>query len=113
MHEYAITRYLLDQVLAAAQYPGATKITRINLLVGEEAGVVPDCVRFYFDQMKLGTAAAGAELAFKRSQLILRCPKCGAEFSRLDNICSCNAGADVLSGQELTIESIEVEFPPD
>lgn len=109
MHELAITRSMLDQVLASAREHGAARVTGIRLAVGEAAGVVPDCVRFYFDQMKQGTCAAEARLQFRTAELRLRCPKCGAEFARLEDLCSCNAGADVVSGQELTVESIEIE----
>ena len=108
MHEFAITESMLSQVLAEAKSRGAAKVTSINLLVGEEAGVVPECVQFYFDQMKQGTLAADARLEFKRTRLVLRCPKCGEEFGRLEDICGCNAGAEILSGQELAVESIEV-----
>lgn len=138
MHELSITRALVDQALAEADKHGARRICRIRLLLGEGGGVVPDCVRFYFDEMKKGTAAAEAELEFKRVPLRIRCPKCGAEWgaghdrnrpgdlgscpkprpegqgSELDvsifeGMCSCNAGGEVVSGQELVIESIDVE----
>ncbi|MEO0077948.1 MAG: hydrogenase maturation nickel metallochaperone HypA [candidate division WOR-3 bacterium] len=109
MHELAITQSMLNQVLAVAREHGAVRITTIRLLVGEAAGVVPDCVQFYFDQMKQGTCAADAKLEFRAAELRLRCPACGSEFSRIEGLCSCNAGAEVVSGQELAVESIEVE----
>lgn len=109
MHEYSITRAMLDAALAeAGRHPGS-RVTGIRLLVGEAAGVVPDCVEFYFDRMKEGTAAEQATLEFRRVPTVLRCPKCGAEFADIDGICACNAGAGVVSGQELTLESIELE----
>ncbi len=130
MHELSITRSLLDQALAEAEKHGAKRISRIRLLLGESGGVVPDCVQFYFDEMKKGTIAAEAELEFRRVPLRIRCPKCGAEWGvssspgqadsldhsttgSLDHIlqsmCSCNAGGDIVSGQDLVIESIDVD----
>jgi hydrogenase nickel incorporation protein HypA/HybF len=109
MHELAITRSMLNQVLASAQEHGAGRVTSIRLLVGEAAGIVPGCVQFYFDQMKQGTSAQDARLEFRAVPLRLRCPRCGREFSRVEDLCLCNAGADVVSGEELTVESIEVE----
>jgi len=108
MHEFAITRSLLEQVLAEAGKHAGAKVVKVNLLVGKEAGVVPDCVQFYFDRMKAGTAAEGASLEFRTVPLVLRCPKCGSEFSEITDMCSCNAGAEVKSGQELLVESIEL-----
>lgn len=108
MHEFAITRSLLQQVVAETRGRGG-RITRIRLKVGESAGVVPDCVRFYFDQMKEGTAAENAELEFERVPLVLKCPRCGAEFGGVDDMCGCNVGAEVLSGQDMVVEAIELE----
>ncbi|HTW91835.1 MAG TPA: hydrogenase maturation nickel metallochaperone HypA [bacterium] len=109
MHEYSITRALLDQALAETEKLGYKRINRIHLLLGEGGGVVPDCIQFYFDEMKKGTAAAAAALEFKRVPLRIRCPKCGAEFGKVEEMCSCNAGGDIISGQELAIESLDVD----
>jgi hydrogenase nickel incorporation protein HypA/HybF len=119
MHELSVTRSLLDQALAEAEKHGAKRISRIRLLLGESGGVVPDCVQFYFDEMKKGTAAADAELEFKRVPLRIRCPKCGKEWGLSPHgdctqgpfaeMCKCNAGGEVISGQELVIESIDVD----
>jgi len=134
MHELSITRSLLNQALAEAEKHGARRISRIRLLLGDSGGVVPDCVQFYFDEMKKGTAAAEAELEFKTVPLRIRCPKCGAEWGTrpsshvprpsspsldhsttgsldhiLQGMCTCNAGGDIVSGQELVIESIDVD----
>jgi len=104
---------MLHAVLAeAGRHPGS-RVTGIRLQVGEAAGVVPDSVSFYFDRMKEGTAAEGAELEFRRVPTRLRCPKCGAEFAGIKDMCSCNAGAEVVSGQELVVESIEIEEDED
>lgn len=109
MHEYSITDSMLKEVLSQADEHGAKRVTRIKLLVGEAAGVVPECVQFYFDVMKQGTIAQDAKLEFERVGLRLRCPKCGAEFGSIDDMCDCNAGAEFVSGQEMVIESIEIE----
>lgn len=109
MHEAAITEAILGQALAEAERVAASRVTRIRLLLGEQGGVMPECVRFYFEALSRGTRAEGAELEFTRVPLRLRCPECGAEFGAIDELCECNAGAEVVSGQEMVIESIDVE----
>jgi hydrogenase nickel incorporation protein HypA/HybF len=109
MHEAAITRGMLDVALRAAAGQGAKQIRKISLLVGAQSGVVPACVQQYFDWLKVGTPAEGAVLEFQTTQLRIRCPKCGAEFSDIEQMCGCNAGGEVVSGQELLVESIEVD----
>jgi Zn finger protein HypA/HybF involved in hydrogenase expression len=39
----------------------------------------------------------------------VRCPACGQEFGSVETMCGCNAGGDVVGGQELVVESIDVE----
>ena len=109
MHELAVTRSMLDLALAETENHGAKRISRIRLLLGEGGSVVPDSVRFYFDEMKKDTAAAEAELEFTTVPLRIRCPKCGTEFGKIEEMCTCNAGGDIISGQELLIESIDVD----
>jgi len=109
VHELAITQSLLSQALDEAKQHGARRITGINLLLGEQGSVVPDCVRFYFDELKKGTAASEAALEFHTVPLRIRCPKCGGEFGRIEEMCYCNAGGEVVSGQDLAIESIDIE----
>jgi len=109
VHELAITRSLLNQALDEAKNHGAKRISRIRLLLGESGSVVPDCVRFYFDEMKKGTAAAEAELEFRAVPIRIRCPKCGQEFGMIEEMCTCNAGGEIVSGQELVLESIDVD----
>ena len=124
MHEFSITCSMLDLVLAETRNHGAKRINRIRLLLGEGGSVVPDSVRFYFDEMKKDTAAAEAELEFTTVPLRIRCPKCGKEWGMspkglspdwdcpqdpFKGMCDCNAGGEVISGQELVIESIDVD----
>ena len=49
MHEYSITESVLTMAIEKAKEANASRITRINLVVGDLSGVVGECVRFYFD----------------------------------------------------------------
>lgn len=109
MHEFTITRSLLEEVLRAAENNRAKAVTRVKLLLGENSPVVPECVRFYFDRLKKGTRADKATLEFKRIPLSIRCPKCQRVFSSPEEMCDCNAGGEITGGDELIIESIEIE----
>ncbi|MGB9742734.1 MAG: hydrogenase maturation nickel metallochaperone HypA [candidate division WOR-3 bacterium] len=109
MHEYAITRSLISQILTAARNANARQVLKVKLLVGEHSAVVPECVQFYFDILRDHPLLQHTRLEFERTPLRLRCPKCGQEFADLDRMCNCNAGAEITGGDELTIESIEIE----
>ena len=112
MHELAITESVLSQSLAEARKQGATRIRRIKLAIGEGMSIVPDCVQFYFDSIKKGTLAEQAKLEVETVPLRIRCKKCRANVEDMIPTCGCNAGVDIVSGQELNIDYIEIDKPP-
>jgi hydrogenase nickel incorporation protein HypA/HybF len=113
MHEMAITRSMLDLVLEEATKAGNSKVTMINIVLGEMSGVVDRCVQFYFDFMSRDTPAEGAELNFRKVPNQACCRECGNIFSPRDIFWSCDkCGSmkiEMTAGNELYIESIEVE----
>jgi hydrogenase nickel incorporation protein HypA/HybF len=113
MHEFSITQSILSIVLEKADEARASKISKINMVIGELAGIVDDCVELYFSFLSKDTAAAGAVLSFHRPQAQLSCRNCGAVFSPANGNWSCpgcrEPNVDIISGRELYIESIEVE----
>ncbi|MHB8105287.1 MAG: hydrogenase maturation nickel metallochaperone HypA, partial [Dehalococcoidales bacterium] len=81
MHEASITESMLSLALEKATEAKAAKITRINLVVGELSGVVPDCVQFYFDHISKNTLADGAALNFETKPIQIQCRKCQTVFT--------------------------------
>jgi hydrogenase nickel incorporation protein HypA/HybF len=113
MHESSITESLLSLAVEKATEAKAGKITRINLVVGELAGVVPECVQFYFNFISKDTIADGAELAFVNKPATVRCRKCDKIFTPTDSDWACpdcrEQGVEIVTGRECYMESIEVE----
>ncbi|MBN1693017.1 MAG: hydrogenase maturation nickel metallochaperone HypA [Dehalococcoidales bacterium] len=113
MHEAGITESMLSLALEKAGEAQAKKITRINLVIGELSGVVGDCVQFYFDVLSKDTIAEGAALNFETKPIQIRCRKCKAVFYPTNHKLTCpechEMSAEIVSGQECYMESIEVE----
>ena len=113
MHEMAITRSLLDIVLEEAAKAGSSKVVVVRLVIGEMSGVVDHCVRFNFDFMSKDTLAEQAELSIRNVPRQARCLKCGHVFHPEDIWWVCpqcqSAEFDIIAGNELFIESIDVE----
>lgn len=113
MHEMGVTAGIIEAAVDAAEQAGATRITRIELTVGEFTEVVEEALRFAFDALAPGTLAEGAELAVNMVSALSRCSDCGVEFSheRFEMTCpECGSiDLEALRGRELQIDSIEVD----
>lgn len=113
MHEFSVTQSILALVLEKAEDAGAERISRINLVIGELSGIVDDCVQFYWDFLSKDTIAAGAELSFSRPPAQMRCRSCAAVFTPENGTWACpecqSPGLEIISGNELMVESIEVD----
>ncbi len=114
MHELPITESILCIVLDEAKTVRAGKVIRIDLTVGRLTGIVPECVKFQFDIISRKTIAADAELVFNRPQAEIRCLNCEKLFvsESIEGLrCpSCNLqNIVVITGRELTVDSIEWE----
>ena len=113
MHEFGVTESILDIALKEAKKAQARKITKINLVVGELTGFMPDCIEFYFDFMSKDTIAEKANLHFESAPAQVRCRSCLTIFHPKDTLWACpecqSQGVEIVAGRELYIESMEVE----
>lgn len=113
MHELSITENILTIVLEKAEEAKASRVSKINLVIGELSGVVDECVEFYFGFLSKDTIAAQASLSFRHPPIQLRCHKCNTIFSPDDRNWTCpncqEQAVEIISGRDLYIESIEVE----
>ena len=113
MHELGITENIINIALAKAGDEQAGKIIKINLVIGEMSGFVPDCIQFYFDSLSKDTIAQGAVLHFESVPAQLRCRNCSAIFQPEDTLWACpkcrGRSIEISKGRELYIESMEVE----
>jgi hydrogenase nickel incorporation protein HypA/HybF len=121
MHELSIASAIQDTVL---HYADGRKVTAVQLRVGRLRQVVPASISFYFEIVGRDTLTNGARLDLEPIDALLRCG-CGEEWDpapspaeREDELIfapqfRCPAcgmgGGDVVAGEELEVESIEVE----
>jgi len=113
MHELGVTENIVNIVSTKAGEAQASKVIKINLVVGELSGFVPDCIQFYFDSLSRDTIAQGAVLHFEPVPAELRCRDCCTIFRPQDTLWSCpeckGQSIEIFKGRELYIESMEVE----
>src|SRR4030065_1439794 len=111
MHERGVTENIVNIASTKAGEAQANKVIKINLVVGELSGFVPDCIQFYFDSLSKDTIAQGAVLHFESVPAQLRCRDCSTVFQPEDTLWACpnctGRGVEIFKGRELYIETLE------
>ena len=113
MHEFSIAKAVVD---TAVRHAAGRRVTVVSVRAGRLRQVVPDSLAFAFGLLTRETVCEGARLEFEEVAARLRCDACDREWE-LDIpafVCLTCGTADVtvVSGEELEVESIEVEDAP-
>jgi hydrogenase nickel incorporation protein HypA/HybF len=110
VHELALADAIVS---VAAGHADGRRVARVEVKVGALRQVVPGALSFAFALVAEGTPVEGAELAIEEVPVRVACRECGAEGPSPELPLACpRCGAlvvDVLAGEELQVEALEVE----
>jgi hydrogenase nickel incorporation protein HypA/HybF len=87
-------------------------VTVVSLRIGHLRQVVPDSLAFYFELVSRESLCEGARLEQEYVPALLRCDACEREWDPQDAwfaCAGCGGAGEVIAGNELEVESIEVE----
>jgi hydrogenase nickel incorporation protein HypA/HybF len=108
VHELSITQSVVD---AISERFGDRRVSAVRLEIGRLSGVMPEAVRFCFDEVAAGTPVEGARLSIDEPVGRARCSACAEEFESEDLIPLCRCGSarlELLAGADMRIVSVEV-----
>jgi hydrogenase nickel incorporation protein HypA/HybF len=110
MHELSVSAAVVD---TAVRHAAGRPVTVVRLRVGALRQVVPDSLEFYFGIVSRDTLCEGARLEQELIETRLRCSDCETEWIVDVPAFRCpscgGATVDVVTGNELEVESIDVE----
>ena len=113
MHEYHGAVEIIEHAEEEAKVLGHTKVTKINLVIGESSGYSFEAVKKYFDEVSPNTMCEGAEITVRTTKTMLRCPNCNELFVKKPLMYECphcgTPGEPTDAGREMAIDSIESE----
>src|ERR1700679_2795698 len=113
MHEISIAESIIQIAEAKAREQNAQSIQVIKLRLGTFTTIVPDALQFAFEIARHGTLSRDARLDIEIVPMIVRCVVCEASTQPVGGICliceQCGFPLEILSGEELRIECIEVD----
>ena len=110
MHEYSIVQSLVNGVAAAVAGRGGA-VHRVEVAIGELAGVDCGLLETAYEVFRAGTLCERAALRIDRVPARWECPRCGAAIARgaFLRCASCNEPARLAAGDEIVLQRIELE----
>jgi hydrogenase nickel incorporation protein HypA/HybF len=113
MHELALAD---AAVRICCEHARGGTVVKVELKVGRLRQAVPEALAFAFELVAEGTPAAGAELAIVDVPARVACRTCLAETETHSFPLACTRcgglDVDVVAGDELHVESFEIEHEP-
>lgn len=112
MHEYSVVSSLIDVCEKQAKKSNAKEIKKITLQVGRLSGIEVHFLESCFETFKEDTICHNAKLIIKTVEVEIYCEECNTKQIVLDNNFLCqlceSRKTQILQGQELLVESIEI-----
>ena len=110
MHELSIA----DSVVRiASRHADGRQVTKVYLKVGYLRQVVPSALAFSFELVAQGTPVEGSDLEMEEIPATGKCHACGAESQLNSFPLQCktcgNLDLELIAGEELYVESLEME----
>ena len=113
MHEMTLMGGVFEAIEKTVSQYEIKRVLIVKLKVGELTNAVPEALQMAFEAFSRDTVCEGAELLVERVPVRARCRKCLLEFEVKTLFFFCpgcqNAGVEVIQGEELLLESLEVE----
>lgn len=110
MHEYSIIQSLVDSVAAAVGTRDGA-VHRVEVAIGELAGVDCTLLTTAYEVFREGTLCERATLTIDRIPARWECPNCLKAIDRgaFLRCASCNEPARLAAGDEIVLQRIELE----
>lgn len=113
MHELSIACSLVNAATLHAKAHHATRVVKVDVVLGALSGVEMDALMFCFPAVTRGTMCDGAALNVKIVPATGRCPICLTTFKVSDFMAPCpDCGTwpiGIQGGREMSLRAVEVE----
>jgi hydrogenase nickel incorporation protein HypA/HybF len=109
VHELSLSSAIVSTVV---KHAAGRRVTVVSMRIGALRQVVPDTLEFYFEFVARGTVCEGARLEQELIPALVRCAPCDREWEidmPIFRCPGCGGAAEVASGSEFEVESIDVE----
>jgi hydrogenase nickel insertion protein HypA len=122
MHEYAMTKQIVDSIIVSAESNRAQKVPDVYVAIGKFTFLNPVQIRFWFNLLKKeNPMLISSKLHVKSKEGVVQCDQCGyrGKIKYVDDPTyhliiptlecpKCKSTVAIVEGKECKIESIKV-----
>ncbi|MGP3667510.1 MAG: hydrogenase maturation nickel metallochaperone HypA [Candidatus Bathyarchaeota archaeon] len=121
MHEYYVTKQIVDILLEEAKKHNAKKVSEVHLVIGKLSCLGIEQIKFYYEMLTEGTIMEGSKLHIEEEEVEVKCESCGydGEIKRekmslyhfllpVLSCPKCSKEVKVVKGKECSIKSMKV-----
>jgi hydrogenase nickel incorporation protein HypA/HybF len=112
MRQLQILQSIFEKVLLKIRESNKS-VRRVQLVLGEIAEIDPVSIQKHWEELSKGTLAERANLQFRFIKAEVQCMACFQKYHPQDGKIHCpycgSFGAKILTGEELYLESIELD----
>ena len=113
MHEISIAESIVQIAEAKAREQGARSVQLIKLRLGAFSTIVPEALQFAFEVVRQGTLSHNSCLDIEIVPMVVHCAVCDRSAEPEGSLrlhCGvCGFPLEIMSGEELQVEYIEVD----
>ncbi len=113
MHELSVAHSIVEMVEERAKEEGAVKVTRVELEIGEMAGIEYDALEFAWDVAVEHSLLNNSELVIRKIEAVAGCLECDHRYhvtSAFDPCPNCGSiRSDIIKGRELRVSSFLID----
>ena len=114
MREREATKYILETALLQARESNARRVTGLHLLLGEISELDRNSLQRHWEELSKDTPADRAQLHIRMKRAEVQCMSCFQTYHPENGNILCpycgSMGAKIVSGEEFSIESIELDY---
>lgn len=113
MHEMSLMGGVFEAIEATLAHHDVKMVNLVKLKIGKLTNAEPDALQMAYEAFAKGTVCEGSVLQIELLPVKGRCKSCGEEFMVEGLLFICPVcqylGIDIIQGEELLLESLEVE----
>ena len=113
MHEMSVATGIINVLGDKLSQLAPCKLIALELTVGKLSGIEEQSLRFALDTLLVGQGHSDVHLRFRQSPAVFKCTACNwqGQLETFTLRCpQCNATElDIINGQDVILERIEVE----